>query len=81
MKCFVVVAMNATCRRLFVHAFKSSKGGKTVNERAKDERHYLHLLTKSRGKISKMRRFVRGVEVSRKSLMKEEIVFYRSERS
>ena len=40
MKCLVVAAMNATCRRSFVHAFKSSKRGKTVNERTKDEGHY-----------------------------------------
>ena len=40
MKYLVVVAINATCRRSFVHAFKGSKRGKTVNERAKDEGHY-----------------------------------------
>ena len=39
-KCLVVVAMNATCRLSFVHTFKSSKRGKTVNERAKNEGHY-----------------------------------------
>ena len=33
--------MNTMCRRSFVHAFKSSKRGKTVNERAKDEGHYI----------------------------------------
>ena len=39
MECLVVVAVNV-CRQSFVHTFKSSKRGKTVNERAKDEGHY-----------------------------------------
>ena len=53
MVCLVAVAVNAMCRLLFVHTFKSSKRGKTVNERVKDEGHYT-FMAESRGKISKM---------------------------
>ena len=71
MKSLVVVAMNATCRRSFVHAsnLKSSKRGKTVNERVKDKGYYTFWQRAGRGKISTMRWFVCGVEVSKERLV------------
>ena len=69
MKCLMVVAVNVTCRRSFVHAFKSSKRGKTVNERVKDKGYYTFWQRAGRGKISTMRWFVCDVEVSKERLV------------